>query len=168
MAPISTLGRPRGPPVIDLVLRHAFRQIFNDFGAPCWLPLGSDFGVFVRYFFGNALGATSGRHRPDFLPHVASILIRFGESFGIEGRNGKIWNFCQNIHQRATLAPDTSDVGTKTFLGPQQTLETDKNNEVKMFAWNININIFFTHSYSFQLRNWFSMLRRVLSTIEWY
>ena len=45
VAPISTLGRPRGPPVIDLVFGHSFFMIFNDFWGPCLPPVGTDFGV---------------------------------------------------------------------------------------------------------------------------
>ena len=67
VAPISTRGRPRGPPVIDLVFGHPFFHIFlRDFGIPFWLSFGSDFGVFFRHFFGSALEATSGRLRADF------------------------------------------------------------------------------------------------------
>ena len=45
VAPISTLGRPRGPPVIDLVFGHPFFMIFGDFWGRFWLPFGSSFGV---------------------------------------------------------------------------------------------------------------------------
>ena len=45
VAPISTLGRPRGPPVIDLVFGDPFFMSFGDFGVPFWLPVGTDFGV---------------------------------------------------------------------------------------------------------------------------
>ena len=74
VAPISALGRPRDPPVIDLVFGHPFFMIFGDFGVPFRLPFRSDFGVIFRHFFGSALGATSGRLRTVLGPNFGPIL----------------------------------------------------------------------------------------------
>ena len=82
VAPISILGRPRGPPVMDLVFGHPFLMIFGDFGVPFWLPFGSGFGVIFRHFFGSALGATSGRLRPDLVPILADFWLDFKTVLG--------------------------------------------------------------------------------------
>ena len=73
--PRSTLGRPMDPPVMDLVFGHPFFMIFVDFGGRFWLPFGSSFGVNFRHFFGSALGATSGRLRPDLVPILADFWL---------------------------------------------------------------------------------------------
>ena len=79
VAPISTLGRPRGPPVIDLNFGSLWKVLAGPtwvpFWAPCWLPFRSDFGVIFRNFFGSALGATSGRLRPDLVLILAQLLL---------------------------------------------------------------------------------------------
>ena len=87
VAPISTLGRPRGPPVIDLVFGDAFFTILCDFGVQFWLPFRSDFGVIFRHFFGTALGATSGRLRPDLVPILAQFWLHFGGLLGTPSKS---------------------------------------------------------------------------------
>ena len=87
VVPISTLGRPRGPPVIDLVFGHPFFMIFIDFGVPFWLPFLSDVGVIFRHFFGTALGATSGRLRPDLGSILADCLVDVGAILGTPSKS---------------------------------------------------------------------------------
>ena len=85
--PISTLGRPRGPPVMDLVFGHPFFMIFNDFWGPFWLPFRSVFGLNFCHFFGHALGATSVRVRPDLGAILAPLWLHFGTLFGVPSKS---------------------------------------------------------------------------------
>ena len=82
VAPISTLGRPWGHPVIDLVYGHSFFMVFNDFWGQFWLPFGSGFGVNFSTLFRECSWSDLGTSSGGFGPHFGSILVQFWVYFG--------------------------------------------------------------------------------------
>ena len=82
VAPISTLGRPRGPPVIDLVFGHPFFMISGDLGNRFWLPFGSSFGVNFSTLFRDRSWSDLGTSSAGFGIKFGLILAPFWDSFG--------------------------------------------------------------------------------------